>query len=83
MKFRDWIKEGKYGSRGFDAAIGKREKQRQKFNAKVSKEVEKLGGHPGKIDWDTVNHMWFSDKDFRETAKSIYQIQKKLGVNIK
>jgi hypothetical protein len=71
MKFGNWLNEAaKRGSKSFGAAVDKREKQKQAFKAKVQKQIEKMGGNPGKIDWDTVDHGWFNDMDVRTTAKN-------------
>lgn len=57
---------------------GKKAKQakRTKFNADVQDMVKKLGGHGGKVDWDTVAHLFNTGKDVEYTAKRIVDIQK-------
>ena len=63
----------KYLGEGYKKA---KEAKRVKFNAAVQDMVKKLGGHGGKVDWDTVSHLFNTGKDVEYTAKRIVDIQK-------
>jgi hypothetical protein len=50
-------------------------KKRQFYMAQLSDEVKRLGGHPGKIDWDTATYLYNAEVDFKQAAEKIVVIQ--------
>jgi hypothetical protein len=58
-----------------DLDEGKKEK-RQAWMAKAQKAVEKSGGHPGKIDWDTATHLYNTGESPEEAGKVLAKLQK-------
>ena len=54
----------------------KRDKEKEAFCYEVQKLVEQKGGHPGKIDWDTVIYLYMTGKSPQETSERIIAIQK-------
>ena len=54
---------------------GKKEKQAS-WMAKAQKAVEKSGGHPGKIDWDSATYLYNSGKSPEDAGKVFAKLQK-------
>jgi len=58
-----------------DLDEGKKEK-RQAWMAKAQKAVEKSGGHPGKIDWDSATYLYDTGKSPEDAGKVLAKLQK-------
>ena len=74
MGDEDWEKEAlKKESTELDE--GKKEKQAA-WMAKAQKAVEKSGGHPGKIDWDSATYLYNTGKSPEDAGKVLAKLQK-------
>lgn len=73
VKIDDEEKQTKTESAELDE--GKKEK-RQAWMAKAQKAVEKSGGHPGKIDWDTATYLYNTGESPEEAGKVLAKLQK-------
>jgi len=49
--------------------------KKQKWMKQMSGKVGKLGGHEGKIDWDTATHLYNQGKSPDDVAKVIVKNQ--------
>lgn len=51
------------------------DKQRQRWMRRLQTAVKNSGGDPGKIDWDTANHLYNTGESCIAAAQAIVELQ--------